>query len=311
MPSVTYGGPAERCRQQKNVAAGKHAACRQKAEGRYGTAGDAVRLAGALLKCDGAFERRWGAAETTAAGACVTTGDLEPIEIVTRQHTTNVAIMLAGGTPPDCPGSLATCLAQLAMCPIDCGPETSFPLKTEQSTCVDASNVPAPCAGTGQDGETQTGLARLYADNGDGTIHDLQTGLVWEKLGLSFPPHEVTQAYSWANAYAVKIAALNTPPCLAGQCDWRLPNVTELLSLIVYDRSGPAVSPDFATQCSVGCAPTACSCEVSDYYWTSTTVEFSSEPPGTNAVMIDFRDGGSFTDSKNVMHHVRAVRGGA
>ena len=310
IPGVLHAGPAERCRQQKNLAAGKHAACRQRAEGRSGTAGDVVRLTSALLKCDQAFERRWANTEATAAGNCPTVGDLENIEAVTREHTTNVAILLAGSTPSDCPGQLATCLAQLAMCPLPCGPASSLPLETEQTTCIAAfTGEPAPCPGTGMDGETQTGVARLYADNGDGTIRDVQTGLVWEKLGVGASLHGWDGIYSWSDALAVKIASLNTPPCFAGHCDWRLPNVTELRSLVTYDRSVPATSPDFAINCVSFCTPTTCNCMRSDPYWTSTTAVFSDV--GVQAITVDFRVGASFTDLKAAEHYVRAVRGGA
>ena len=38
-----------------------------------------------------------------------------------------------------------------------------------------------PCAGTGQDGDIQAGATLSYTDNGDGTITDNNTGLMWEK----------------------------------------------------------------------------------------------------------------------------------
>jgi len=67
------------------------------------------------------------------------------------------------------------------------------------------------CGGTGQDGDLQKGAPLAYVDNGDGTITDVNTGLMWEKLddnnvgGI----HDKDNYYNWANAFAVKIATLN------------------------------------------------------------------------------------------------------
>jgi hypothetical protein len=120
--------------------------------------------------------------------------------------------------------------------------------------------------------------------------------------------HQWNAAYTWANAFAVKIAALNTPPCFTGHCDWRLPNVTELLSLAVYDGSVPAIAPEFSAACVGGCGPTTCSCTDPTDHWTSTTAVFIS---GFEAFAVDFRTGSSFADAKTETYRVRAVRGGA
>jgi len=56
--------------------------------------------------------------------------------------------------------------------------------ETGQTTCYDISGTVIPCTGTGQDGEIQTGVAwpnPRSTDNGDGTMTDNLTGLVWAK----------------------------------------------------------------------------------------------------------------------------------
>src|SRR5215510_10778276 len=69
------------------------------------------------------------------------------------------------------------------LCAPDAGPtDGGFPA-TGQTTCWDSSGTLIPCAGTGQDGDTRAGAPLAYTDNGDGTITDDDTGLMWEKQG--------------------------------------------------------------------------------------------------------------------------------
>ncbi|HSY38463.1 MAG TPA: DUF1566 domain-containing protein [Polyangia bacterium] len=69
-----------------------------------------------------------------------------------------------------------------------------------------------------------------YTDNGDGTVTDNVTKLVWQKAVTS------SQAYSWCNA--INYCATLT---LAGRT-WRLPTRIELLSLVDFTRTGPAIN---------------------------------------------------------------------
>lgn len=117
-------------------------------------------------------------------------------------------------------------------------------LKTGQDSCYDATGGVIDCAGTGQDGELQNGLAwpnARFVDNGDQTVTDSLTGLIWTKdanlmqtRDRSFdadsnynyaPDGKVT----WQHAldYIKKLNAEN----YLGHNDWRLPNVEEMKSL--------------------------------------------------------------------------------
>ena len=62
-----------------------------------------------------------------------------------------------------------------------------------------------------------------YRDNGDGTITDLNTGLMWQKA----PTFE---HYTWDDArrYAEQLV-------LAGHDDWRLPTIKEFIRLLRID----------------------------------------------------------------------------
>jgi len=73
----------------------------------------------------------------------------------------------------------------------------------------------------GQDGNYQ-GVAPAYQDNGDGTVTDLNTGLMWQQD----PGEKMTFAQAAAGASALS---------LGGYSDWRLPTIKELYSLILFD----------------------------------------------------------------------------
>jgi len=188
---------------------------------------------------------------------------------------------------------------------------TGCPLPaTGQTTCWNSSGNVISCAGTGQDGELRRGAPLAYADNGNGTVTDLNTGLVWEKLSDDGTVHDKDNTYTWANAFTGHVAALNAAS-FAGYTDWRLPNVRELQSIVNYQSSSPMVSSAFKTNCGPGCPATGCSCTASGNYWSST----SSVSSPSRAWFVSFRYGNvdafNSSGSKSVAAFVRAVRGGS
>jgi len=70
----------------------------------------------------------------------------------------------------------------------------------------------------GQDAQ-YAGNTPAYRDNGDGTITDLNTGLMWQKT-----PDSGTRSWEDAKEYAQSLS-------LAGREDWRLPTIKELFSI--------------------------------------------------------------------------------
>jgi hypothetical protein len=185
---------------------------------------------------------------------------------------------------------------------------------TGQTTCWDASGTVIQCAGTGQDGDLRKGAPLAYVDNGNGTITDKDTGLVWEKLSMDGSVHDVSNTYTWDNAFSVHVAMLNSTN-FAGHTDWRLPNVKELESIVNYQNVAPFVSPAFNNNCTSGCTVLTCSCTASDIYWSSTSVAGQArpgDPPGpTFAWFVRFGGGGVHGDNKSGNQFVRAVRGGS
>lgn len=97
---------------------------------------------------------------------------------------------------------------------------------TDQSICYHTLDVIAsPSQGEpfyGQDAQYES-IAPAYTNNGDGTVTDLASGLMWQQNdGIS---------RSWQDALEYA-ETLN----LAEQDDWRLPNARKLQSIVDYFR---------------------------------------------------------------------------
>ena len=115
--------------------------------------------------------------------------------------------------------------------------------QTGQTKCYNSAGGEIACIGTGQDGEIRAGVEwpnPRFADNGEGTITDRLTGLIWLKDGNCFGPQ------TWYNSLD-NIVDFNTHPrnysCqdyTAAYTDWRLPNINELESLLNPEQQFPS-----------------------------------------------------------------------
>ena len=119
-----------------------------------------------------------------------------------------------------------------------------------------------------------------FVDNGDGTVSDNATGLMWQKA-------DDGNGRNWEESleYAENLE-------LATYYDWRLPNAKELQSIVDYSRSpqttqSPAIDPVFETT------------EINDpegnsgqypFFWSSTT-HLDGANPYASAAYIAFGDG--------------------
>jgi len=107
---------------------------------------------------------------------------------------------------------------------------------TGQSNCYNSNGSNVNCDNSGQDG-AYNGNQPDYSNNGDGTISDNITGLIWQQTpdsngdGIINSNDKLTQ--SKAEEYCANLV-------LANQNDWRLPNIKSMYSLI--DFSGEDVS---------------------------------------------------------------------
>jgi hypothetical protein len=88
-----------------------------------------------------------------------------------------------------------------------------------------------------------------FVNNGDGTVTDQATGLMWQQ-------EDDGNTYDWPSALAYA-----TSSELAGYTDWRVPNTKELQSIVDYDKTTfPAIDEDYF------------SCTNDDsWFWSSTT----------------------------------------
>ena len=273
----------QKCEAAKLNAAGKYGACRLGAEKK------AVlkAIAPDYTKCDAKYTTAWGKAESKYGVACPTSGDQGPVQTAITDHTDDLRSHLDGG-------------------PLEGGAQ---PLQTGQTQCDQGAGTLGACPGSplGQDAALSNGAARQYVDNGDGTITDLKTGLMWEKLSQDGSIHDYGTTYTWYTAFTTKIAGLNAGSGFAGHTDWRLPNVNELQSLADYGLVGPAIDPAFNASCAASCTVLTCSCTQSDFYWSSTT--YQGLP--AYAWFVDFLDGSVGAYGKSFSVYVRGVRGGS
>ena len=316
--------PIVKCEASKLGVAGKYAACRSKAEATAVKKGQSPDFS----KCDAKFSDKWSQAEMKAGGACASLSDQTGIQAFIAEHTAALRTVLDGGALPPvgvvtcnvdlpiCDAGLATCSGALAGCEVsltsclatNCG--TMSLLKTGQSTPF----------GAGSDGDLQRGAARSYTDNGDGTITDDATGLMWEKKTQDGSIHSYWNTYSWSgpsfgttsimdgSITSTFLATLNGGGGFAGHTDWRIPNRFELEGLLDLQNIYPAVDTAFDTNCEASCTETTCSCtQQTVAYWSSTTVAHAPVAAWT----VEFGTGYANFSVKLSDLAVRAVRGGS
>lgn len=83
-----------------------------------------------------------------------------------------------------------------------------------------------------------------YQDNGNGTVSDLHTGLMWQRCSVGQSASNCTDSaipytWDWALQYP---QTLNSLGGFAGFSDWRLPNSKELESLVEEACHSPAIN---------------------------------------------------------------------
>jgi hypothetical protein len=96
-------------------------------------------------------------------------------------------------------------------------------------TCRSQSEFPATTPGN------------RFNDHSDGTLTDIQTGLMWAKCAEGTSGSECTtgsiSAHIWQAAFDLAGSS-----ALAGYNDWRLPNINELKSIVERQCYTPAIN---------------------------------------------------------------------
>lgn len=289
-PLTQAADPATTCEIAKLNAVGKKATC---------LVAEAIKAIRGLPSnpnvCATTFAKAFANAEAAAAkagGACPVTSDVAVVEDLVDSCVEDFAATIAGTpAPPSC---------------------TQFPASGQTTAYqADKNDGIAELVTVPDDGTVQAGATLNYTDNGDGTITDNNTGLMWEKktnldLTANFANlHDADNYYDWSGNGVQEtiwdwLEDINTEggTGFAGYNDWRIPTVKELQSIVDYSIANsspiPTMNPIFG--------PTQ-----TEHYWSSTSrADFPS-----HAWYVDFNNGAVNPEGKNNDHFARAVRGGS
>jgi hypothetical protein len=81
-----------------------------------------------------------------------------------------------------------------------------------------------------------------YIDNGDETVTDKKTGLMWKQCPEGSSGSGCTTGNMGKYTYKGAIEHADKKITFANHSDWRLPNIKELASLLAHDRRDPAIN---------------------------------------------------------------------
>ncbi len=162
-----------------------------------------------------------------------------------------------------------------------------------------AVDPPAPIEKTGQttsyragdDGDYEKGVASpnpRFTDNGDGTVTDNLTGLMWAKDANDNGTMLWEDAIDYANDLS-----LGNGSCGSSYTDWRLPNIKELQSLIDFKNYDPPLPSGHPFL------------NLERYYWSSTSHSFNAD---SFAWRIEMQGGGVIGSTRANDHCVWPVR---
>ena len=142
---------------------------------------------------------------------------------------------------------------------------------------------------TGDDAANNKGKAFSYTASSGNSVFDNVTGLMWAQDGYGAGCYSGwSQNWGGAVDWAVRLT-------FDGYSDWRLPNATELQSILVRNVSpgSPYINKTYFSA-------------KSGYYWSSTTCASTTD----YAVSVEFNGFGASNVTKGAQYYVRAVREG-
>ena len=147
----------------------------------------------------------------------------------------------------------------------------------EGARCFDPNWADWPMPNLAADVADGAPNLEILEDNGDGTVTDAVTGLMWQQAAT-------LDLYAWSDAVAFCPTLV-----LAGHTDWRLPSAIELVSIVDYGQLNPSINANYFPD-----APASA-------FWSS------SFGPGY-AWKVDFSDGNTATGDGTATYDVRCVR---
>lgn len=122
-----------------------------------------------------------------------------------------------------------------------------------------------------------------FSNNGDGTVTDMTTGLMWQQSD-----DNIIRTWQQSLDYCNGLS-------FAGKNDWRLPNIKELESIVDDTVSGPAINTIYFPVTNVS---------YSSYYWSSTSYQTST----AGAFRVGIYLGGVMGGLKSSLYYARCVR---
>jgi len=134
-------------------------------------------------------------------------------------------------------------------------------------------------------------FAASFTDNGDGTVTDNVTTLMWQKCSKGQANDASCSGTAGTLTWESAITYCETLS-LAGHSDWRLPNIKTLRSIVDNTVTGPAINGTYFPA------------TVSSNYWSATTNAVST----SNAWSVYFYNGYVDFSDKSSSPYVRCVR---
>jgi len=249
----------------------------------------------------------------------------DPASCAAKNGTVGTCASCCDACPP--PGRGPSCPATTTTTPTATSTTTTTTTAssttTSHTTTTQALTTTTTSTTTTTTPTSTTTTTLRFVDNGDGTVMDSQTGLIWEKkVDGHNCLHCVYDSYTWSasgptpdgTAFTTFLTDLNggatgTGNCVSSdgstqiggfnnQCDWRLPTIGEFQTIVDVSAPGcalgsPCIAPIFG--------PTLAS------YYFSASVDDTAHPNGVWGV--EFFDGTEVGLNSDARIFVRAVRG--